>query len=124
MPHKPLTPCRYPGCPKLVPGRYCEEHQKLVDKQYERYERDPAEKKRYGRAWKRIRDRYIATHPLCEECLKHGVYTPATEVHHRLPLSRGGTHIDSNLEALCHECHSRITAKMGDRWNRKSSQQN
>lgn len=117
MPHKPLTPCRYPGCPKLVPGRYCEEHQKLVDKQYERYERDPAEKKRYGRAWKRIRDRYIAAHPLCEECLKHGVYTPATEVHHRLPLSRGGTHIDSNLEALCHECHSRITAKMGDRWH-------
>jgi 5-methylcytosine-specific restriction protein A len=63
MPHKPLTPCRYPGCPKLVPGRYCEEHQKLVDKQYEQYDRDPVEKKRYGRAWKRIRDRYISAAP-------------------------------------------------------------
>ena len=117
MPHKPLTPCRYPGCPKLVSGRYCEEHQKLVDKQYEQYDRDPVEKKRYGRTWKRIRDRYIAVNPLCEECLKRGVYTPATEVHHKLPLSRGGTHVDSNLEALCTPCHSKITAEMGDRWH-------
>ncbi|MEA4887900.1 MAG: hypothetical protein VB070_00330 [Clostridiaceae bacterium] len=31
MPHKPLMSCRYPGCPKLVSGRYCEEHQKLID---------------------------------------------------------------------------------------------
>lgn len=26
---------------------------------------------RYGRAWKRIRDRYVANHPLCEMCLKN-----------------------------------------------------
>lgn len=41
MPKKPKTPCRYPGCPKLVEnGYYCEEHKRLVDKQYNLYQRD------------------------------------------------------------------------------------
>ncbi len=94
MPYKPKRPCSYPGCPKLTDGRYCEEHQKIVTAHYNKHERDPASKKRYGRAWKRIRDRYIAAHPLCEECRKAGKVTPAEEVHHIKPLSRGGTHAE------------------------------
>ena len=43
--------------------------------------------------------------------------TPAQEVHHILPLSRGGTHEDANLMALCKPCHSEITARDGDRWH-------
>ena len=43
--------------------------------------------------------------------------TPTEESHHILPLSRGGTHAESNLMALCKPCHSRITALDGDRWN-------
>ena len=66
MPFKPKRPCSYPGCPKLTHDRFCEEHQKLTDKQYEKYQRDPIVKKRYNRTWKRIRDRYINEHPLCE----------------------------------------------------------
>ena len=79
MPRKPKHPCSFPGCPNLVEHgqRYCEEHQRLENKRYERYDRDPAVRKRYGRAWKRIRDSYAAAHPLCEECLKHGVYDAA-----------------------------------------------
>lgn len=122
MPYKPKTPCSYPGCPKLTTTRFCKEHQKLYDRNYEKYDRDRNAKRKYGRAWKRIRDRFIHAHPLCEECLKDGRYTKATEVHHRLPLSQGGTHAEENLEALCHECHSRITAKMGDRWHKKKNQ--
>ncbi len=92
MPYKPKRPCAYPGCGRLaVREQYCAEHQKLMDKQYNQYERDPASNKRYGRAWKRIRDRYIKAHPLCEECQKQGKLTPAEEVHHILPLSKGGT---------------------------------
>ncbi len=117
MPRKPKRPCSYPGCPRLTDGRYCEEHAKLEVKRYEKYDRDPAVRRRYGRAWKRIRDRYISAHPLCEECLKAGRMTPAEEVHHKLPLSQGGTHAESNLMALCKPCHSRITAEMGDRWH-------
>ena len=40
MPMKPKRPCSYPGCPKLVDGQYCEEHKKLVDKQYNKYGRE------------------------------------------------------------------------------------
>ena len=42
--------------------------------------------------WKRIRDRYVSTHPLCEMCLKDGRYAKTEEVHHIKPLSEGGTH--------------------------------
>ena len=116
MPTNPKRPCSYPGCPMLTDGRYCEEHKKLTDRQYNKYQRDPLTKKRYGRAWKRIRDRYIKAHPLCEECKKAGRVTPAQEVHHIMPLSKGGTNVDSNLMSLCKPCHSRITAESGDRW--------
>lgn len=119
MPTKPKRPCSHPGCPKLTDGRYCHEHQLLENKRYEKYDRDPAVKKRYGRAWKRIRDRYIAQHPLCEQCLKQNKVTAAEEVHHILPLSRGGTHCEDNLMSLCTPCHSKITASDGDRWTPK-----
>jgi 5-methylcytosine-specific restriction protein A len=117
VPWKPKKPCAYPGCKELTVNRYCEQHQKLMDKRYDTYERSPAVKKRYGRAWKRIRDRYIGKHPLCEMCLKNHKTTPATEVHHIRPLSRSGDHDEDNLMALCKPCHSKITAKMDDRWH-------
>ena len=120
MPRKPKRPCSHPDCPRLTDGRFCEEHQKQENKRYEKYDRDPAMRRRYGRTWKRIRDRHIAEHPLCEVCKKQGRITPAEEVHHIKPLSQGGTHDDSNLMSLCKECHSRITAKEGDRWHNKS----
>lgn len=110
MPYKPKRPCAYPGCSRLADSeQYCAEHQALANKHYNQYERDPVTNKRYGRAWKRIRDRYIKVHPLCEECLKIGLLTPAEEVHHVLPLSNGGDNKTNNLMALCKSCHSRIT---------------
>ena len=107
MPHKPKKPCAWPGCPNLTDGRYCEEHEKQAARAYERYGRDPQTKKRYGAEWRKIRDRYIALHPLCEYCLKEGRSTLATEVHHILPLADGGTNDEKNLAALCKSCHSR-----------------
>ena len=62
-------------------------------------------------------DSYAAAHPLCEECLAKGVYTPTEEIHHMLPLSQGGTHDRENLKALCKACHARIHAERGDRWH-------
>ncbi|WP_041313997.1 HNH endonuclease [Heliomicrobium modesticaldum] len=119
MPRKPKRPCSYPGCAELTDGRYCDKHQKQADSYYNKYERDPATRKRYDRSWKRIRDRYIAEHPLCEECQKAGRLTPAEEVHHIIPLSKGGTNEDGNLMSLCTSCHSAITAKEGGRWKRR-----
>ncbi|AUS97361.1 HNH endonuclease [Clostridium thermosuccinogenes] len=119
MTKKPKRPCSYPGCAELTDGRYCEKHQKQADSYYNKYERDPQTRKRYGRTWKRIRDRYISEHPLCQECQKYGRLTPAEEVHHIIPLSKGGTNADSNLMSLCKQCHSSITAREGERWARR-----
>ena len=117
MPRKPKRPCSHPGCPELTEGRYCEQHAKQENKRYEKYDRDPAVRRRYGRVWKRIRDKYVLSHPICERCLEKGVLVPTEEVHHKLPLSQGGTHDKNNLIALCKECHARIHAENGDRWN-------
>ena len=118
MPRRPKRPCSHPGCPRLTNSRFCEEHARLEAQRYERYQRDPAVKKRYGRAWQRVRDRVISAHPLCERCNERGRITPAQEVHHIVPLSQGGTHDETNLMALCTSCHSEITAREGGRWVR------
>lgn len=123
MPYKPRRPCSHPGCPRLTYGRFCDEHAKLENQRYEKYDRNPATRKRYGRAWKRIRDSYAASHPLCEQCLQKGEYVKTEQIHHKLPLSQGGTHDKENLIALCKECHSRIHATSGDRWHRKKIHQ-
>lgn len=117
MPKKPKRPCSYPGCPKLTDGRFCEEHAKAEAKRYEKYDRDPAVRRRYGRAWKRIRDSYVQQYPLCEVCQKDGRLVATEEVHHKVPLSEGGTHARDNLIALCKSCHARIHAERGDRWH-------
>ena len=119
MPRKPKRPCSFPGCPKLTDGRFCEEHAKAEARRYEKYQRDPEVRKRYGKAWTVIRKAYAAEHPFCEVCLAEGRYTPTEAVHHIKPLSQGGTHDISNLKAVCKACHARIHGEIGDRWSRK-----
>lgn len=120
MPSKPKRPCRMNDCGRLCENgeQYCAEHKAVVNKNYNQYHRDPKSNKRYGRAWKRIRDRYIKAHPLCEKCQKNDLIVAAEEVHHILPLSRGGDNKANNLISLCKSCHSRITVESGDRWSK------
>lgn len=67
-------------------------------------------KRRYGRAWKRIRDKYVKAHPNCAIC---GAETE--EVHHIKPLSQGGSLNDrSNLMALCRRCHLKVHEAITD----------
>ena len=101
--------------PRLTNGQYCEEHRKEMNRQYNKYERAPDVHRKYGRAWKRIRDRYAQEHPFCEMCFKEGRMTLMEEVHHIVPISRGGTHDRSNLMSLCRSCHNKIHIEMGDR---------
>lgn len=119
LPRKPKRPCSYPGCPNLTYGRFCEKHQREENKRYEKYDRNPAASRRYGRVWKRVRDAYVKEHPFCEECFKKGIMVPVEEVHHIKPISEGGNHNKSNLISLCKSCHARIHAQRGDRWNKK-----
>ena len=109
MPFKAKKPCSHRGCSKFTAERFCEEHSKQNAREYERYRRSPETRKHYGQTWRRIRNRYIAAHPLCEQCSRDGRLIPAQEVHHIKPLADGGTHDVDNLTALCSSCHSRIT---------------
>lgn len=107
--NKMKRPCAFPGCPELVSeGRYCEKHQKLYRQQQDR-ERGSAAARGYDARWRRIREMVLREEPLCRECMRHGRVTPATDVHHIdgdvCNLRR------ENLEPLCHQCHSRHTAK-------------
>lgn len=88
-----------------------------MNRQYEKYERDPATKKRYGRTWQKIRKVYADTHPFCEQCFEQGIIVPVEHVHHIKPLTEGGTNDFENLMSLCKSCHSRIHAERGDRWH-------
>ncbi|MDR1628545.1 MAG: HNH endonuclease [Oscillospiraceae bacterium] len=105
LPHKPRSPCRWNGCPKLTSQSYCEEHQKLVNKNYNRYERDSESNKRYGSRWKKIRAAFLSANPICELCGQDGRLTPAVLVHHKKKLTDGGTNDFENLMALCIRCH-------------------
>lgn len=115
VPRKPKKPCAFPGCPNLTDETYCEKHKDIARKQYDRYERPPDVHKTYGRCWSRIRTRYAKEHPLCERCLEEGRVTPMAEVHHIVPISRGGTHERSNLRSLCRSCHQKTHIELGDR---------
>ena len=114
LPRLPKKPCKYPGCPNLTDKTYCEEHEKEMNCAYEKYGRDKAVRRKYGRAWKRIRDKYASQHPFCERCFEKGIVVPVQEVHHIKPLSEGGTHDQENLIALCKSCHAKIHAERGD----------
>lgn len=66
--------------------------------------------------WKRLRNWFITTNPICEECNKKGIVTPATDVHHIIPFLTGKTEQerwqlfldDNNLMSLCSKCHHNI----------------
>lgn len=105
MPSKAPHPCAYPRCPNLTTERYCSEHKTIASREYQKL-RDPATTARYGSEWRRIRNRYISRHPLCERCEQEGRLTPATEVHHIAPLADAGTNDDENLMSVCKSCHA------------------
>lgn len=66
--------------------------------------------------WKKLRNWYIMQHPCCENCLRHGLVIPATQVHHKKIINSGQTldemksiAYDSEvLQSLCSSCHSKM----------------
>lgn len=60
--------------------------------------------------WDSTRQRILDRDPRCRlagpRCTGH-----STEVDHIVPVHRGGTHDDANLQGACHTCHAEKTAR-------------
>ena len=111
MPNAAMKPCSYPGCPELVYRGRCEQH---AEAPRQEYQRDPERQRLYDRKWQARRRRQLAAYPWCADCLKDGIYTPATDVHHVIP-HRGNVSVfnSSPLQSLCHPCHTKHTNAEG-----------
>ena len=93
----PRVPCIVPGCPRFGAGKR-ESYGRCA-----RHERPSSSKRGYGAAWQTVRARVRAAHPVCP------CGSRATDVDHILSRRQGGTDHESNLQALCHSCHSSKT---------------
>lgn len=71
--------------------------------------------------WLRLRRNQLSEHPICQRCEAEGRLTPATEVHHIIPVEDALTFAEkqrlmfdySNLRSLCHDCHVKTHMEMG-----------
>lgn len=86
-----------------------EKKRKAREARYNNYGR-PRQHKVYGSSrWQSVRRQYREEHPLCEACLRDGIITAATLVHHKIEIADGGDPFDpENLESLCQACHNRV----------------
>lgn len=119
LPSKPMRPCAHPGCRELVRSGYCEKHR---PKDSQRRSAPAAAWHRWYSSpeWRdRIRPAQLLREPFCRECAKLAdaggrpelKRVPATDVDHIVP-HRGNRALffdESNLQSLCHACHSRKT---------------
>ena len=65
-----------------------------------------------GRRGQERRKAWLAAHPLCAHCLLEGGRVRAgDEVDHIIPLHRGGSDDNSNLQTLCAAHHKAKTAE-------------
>lgn len=72
----------------------------------------------YGAKWRKLRKRVMDRDSwLCQVCLKAGRITPATEVDHIIPKSKGGDDSMHNLQGICradHQAKSQREASGGE----------
>lgn len=72
--------------------------------------RSSAASRGYDRRWQKLRMQILRAEPLCRACAQRGLVVAATDVDHVIPKRNGGKDVKSNLQALCHSCHSAKTA--------------
>ncbi len=61
----------------------------------------------YDHRWRRLSEDYRVRNPLCQDCDEKGKTTPASEVHHIIPINQDPSkRLDvNNLVSLCKLCH-------------------
>lgn len=74
--------------------------------------------------WRKLRNAYITSHPLCERCASEGRVTAAEEVHHIAPIEfyhrdlammREKCFDPANLMSVCRTCHGKLHKELGSR---------
>ena len=73
--------------------------------------RGGAPERGYDGRWRKARAAFLRRNPLCVECMRKGVLTPATVVDHIIP-HRGDKELfwnEENWQPLCKSCHDRKT---------------
>jgi 5-methylcytosine-specific restriction protein A len=110
MPLKAKRPCPRPGCPALIAGsaHACPEHSRERER-----DRGSARARGYDTLWQRARLAYLAEHPLCTRCERHGLTAPARVVDHIIPHRGARALFDdaANRQSLCGPCHNAKTAR-------------
>ncbi len=129
MPSAPSAVCSAPGCLRLaLPSKTrCAEHQAEADESRAAYlkqahksynaRRPKSDGFYWTNRWKRKSAEYREAHPLCEECDRIGLTVPSTMVDHIIPYRERPDLglVDSNLRALCWQCHNRIGKKVREK---------
>lgn len=110
MPHKPLRPCRQPGCPQLTAGRYCPTHERQLNANLQE-RRGTRTERGYDYQWQQVRLMVLRREPWCRRCKANGLWTLATLVDHIIPLPEGPRLLLENLQPLCDPCHITKTAE-------------
>jgi 5-methylcytosine-specific restriction protein A len=103
--------CATPGCPALTEGTRCEQHRK-EKRRAEDKRRPNAAQRGYDQHWQRTRKHYLTAFPICQ--WHEGCLSPAVDVHHLDGEGPKGEHGHDwgNLQGLCHQHHSKVTATM------------
>ena len=114
MPYRPRTPCRHPGCGKLVEygQKYCAEHKRSILSTH--VQQASAVTTAH---WQKASKVYLREHPLCEECMRNGKYVQAEVVDHVIP-HRGDQKLfwdSGNWQSLCKRCHDKKTGRIDGR---------
>jgi 5-methylcytosine-specific restriction protein A len=101
--------CLTPGCDGYADKTgYCATHRQAFKQQ-----RDSQQAKRSDSRWLKVRALKLQSNPLCEDCLDHGKYTWAQEVHPLKPIEKyPELRLNAdNLRSLCVGCHAKRTEK-------------
>jgi 5-methylcytosine-specific restriction endonuclease McrA len=88
-----LSVCNAPGCPVLVTGRYCAEHDRTSSRNHRGI---PRQARGHGAVYERERAALLG-----KPC--HWCGAPADTADYRIPVSQGGTLAD--LVPACRHCN-------------------
>ena len=114
MPSRIPRSCRKLGCRHTTTARhgYCDVHKGLASNWNAYHKGKNRHQRGYGAAWDKLRKHVLERDKyLCQQCLKKGIATEATDVDHIQPKSRGGGDEWTNLQALCSKCHRLKTVR-------------